>query len=95
MSTDENESPAGKVAFVTGAASGIGRAALAFARKGASVVVADISEQDNQDTARKIEELSGRASVDILLPLVSVEHFCPRCLWRQASIGERGDVHAP
>lgn len=36
----------GKVAFVTGAASGIGRAAaLAFARAGASVVVADVSEQ--------------------------------------------------
>ena len=36
----------GKVAFVTGAASGIGReAALAFAREGASVVVADVSDR--------------------------------------------------
>src|SRR3989442_6202078 len=52
----------GKVAFVTGAASGIGRAAaLAFAREGASVVVADVSEQDNQETARMIEEAGGRA----------------------------------
>ena len=35
-----------KVAFVTGAASGIGRAtAIAFALEGASVVVADISEK--------------------------------------------------
>ena len=35
-----------KVAFVTGAASGIGRAAaLAFAGAGASVAVADVSEQ--------------------------------------------------
>src|SRR5881397_212011 len=52
----------GKVAFVTGAASGIGRAAaLAFARDGASVVVADVSEQGNQETARMIEELGGRA----------------------------------
>ena len=53
---------AGKVAFVTGAASGIGRAAaLAFAREGASVVVADVSEQGNQETARMIEEQGGRA----------------------------------
>jgi NAD(P)-dependent dehydrogenase (short-subunit alcohol dehydrogenase family) len=58
----ENGSFAGKVAFVTGAANGIGRAAaLAFARKGANVVVADISEQGNQDTARMIEEAGGRA----------------------------------
>jgi NAD(P)-dependent dehydrogenase (short-subunit alcohol dehydrogenase family) len=52
----------GKVAFVTGAANGIGRAAaLAFAREGASVVVADISEQNNQETARMIRELGGHA----------------------------------
>ena len=60
--TNENGSFAGKVAFVTGAGSGIGRAtALAFAREGASVVVADISDQGNQETARMIEELGGRA----------------------------------
>jgi NAD(P)-dependent dehydrogenase (short-subunit alcohol dehydrogenase family) len=52
----------GKVVFVTGAASGIGRAtALAFAREGAGVVVADISEQNVRETARRIEELGGRA----------------------------------
>lgn len=50
-----------KVAFVTGAANGIGRAtALAFARNGASVVVADVSEKA-QETARMIEDLGGRA----------------------------------
>jgi NAD(P)-dependent dehydrogenase (short-subunit alcohol dehydrogenase family) len=58
----ENGSLAGKVAFVTGAANGIGRAAaLAFARDGASVVVADISEQGSRETVRAIEELGGRA----------------------------------
>ena len=58
----ENGSLAGKVAFVTGAANGIGRAAaLAFAREGAKVVVADISEQGNRETVRAIEELGGRA----------------------------------
>ena len=40
----------GKVALVTGAASGIGKAtALAFAQKGASVVLADIQESDTLD----------------------------------------------
>src|SRR5437899_10489070 len=51
-----------KVAFVTGASSGIGRAtAVAFAREGASVVVADISEAGIQETVRLIEDLGGRA----------------------------------
>jgi NAD(P)-dependent dehydrogenase (short-subunit alcohol dehydrogenase family) len=58
----DNGSFAGKVAFVTGAANGIGRAAaLAFAREGANVVVGDVSERGNQETARMIEELGGRA----------------------------------
>jgi NAD(P)-dependent dehydrogenase (short-subunit alcohol dehydrogenase family) len=58
--TNDNGSFNGKVAFVTGAGSGIGRAtALAFARAGASVVVADIAEQ--QETAHLIEQQGGRA----------------------------------
>src|SRR5437667_5840144 len=59
---NDKESFAGKVAFVTGTANGIGRAAaLAFAQKGASVVVADVSEQGNRETSRMIEELGARA----------------------------------
>ena len=51
--THETGGFAGKVAFVTGGRSGIGRAtALAFARDRANVVVADISDEDKQDTAR-------------------------------------------
>jgi NAD(P)-dependent dehydrogenase (short-subunit alcohol dehydrogenase family) len=62
MAPNEHGSHAGKVAFVTGAGTGIGRAtALAFAREGASVVVSDISEQNIRDTARRIEDLGGRA----------------------------------
>jgi NAD(P)-dependent dehydrogenase (short-subunit alcohol dehydrogenase family) len=52
----------GKVAFVTGATSGIGRStALAFGREGASVVVADIAAEGNQETARMIEQAGGRS----------------------------------
>ena len=59
---DEDGVFAGKVAFVTGAASGIGRAAaLAFARAGARVVVADVAEAANRETARMIEQAGGRA----------------------------------
>jgi NAD(P)-dependent dehydrogenase (short-subunit alcohol dehydrogenase family) len=60
--TNDDGDFAGKVAFVTGAASGIGRAAaLAFARAGAGVVVADVAEDGNRETARMIEQAGGRA----------------------------------
>ena len=63
----------GKVAFVTGAGSGIGRAtALAFGRQGASVVVADRSEESNQQTARMIEELGAR-SLDVRCDVTRAE----------------------
>lgn len=42
----------GKVALITGAGSGIGRATtLAFARQGAKVVVVDVSEEAGEETA--------------------------------------------
>jgi NAD(P)-dependent dehydrogenase (short-subunit alcohol dehydrogenase family) len=62
MADSQNGSFGGKVAFVSGATSGIGRTtALAFAQAGASVVVADISEQGVQETARMIEGIGGKA----------------------------------
>ena len=54
---------AGKVALVTGAAGGIGRAtAVAFAREGAQVVVTDANEAANNETARLIEQAGGHAA---------------------------------
>jgi NAD(P)-dependent dehydrogenase (short-subunit alcohol dehydrogenase family) len=52
----------GKVALVTGAGSGIGRAsALAFAREGARVVVSDINPEGGAETVRAIEDVKGQA----------------------------------
>ncbi len=46
-----------KVAIVTGAGSGLGRAiALAYAREGARVVASDIAEESGEETVRMIEE---------------------------------------
>jgi len=51
------------VVLITGAGNGIGRAtALAFAQKGASVVVADISKTDGEKTASIIIEAGGIAT---------------------------------
>ena len=51
-----------KVALVTGAASGIGRCvALTWAREGARVVLADLNEEQGQETAALVRELGAEA----------------------------------
>jgi NAD(P)-dependent dehydrogenase (short-subunit alcohol dehydrogenase family) len=61
--TEEGNRFDGKVAFVTGASSGIGRAtAVAFAKAGAAVAVVDIAEAGGRETAGLIEEFGGRAT---------------------------------
>lgn len=53
---------AGKVVLVTGGSSGIGRAsAIAFAREGAKVVVADVADESGEDTIRTIASGKGEA----------------------------------
>ena len=52
----------GKVAMVTGAGGGIGRAsALVFARSGASVLVSDVHDDHGEETAALIREKGGTA----------------------------------
>ncbi|MFC9336306.1 SDR family oxidoreductase [Arthrobacter sp. NPDC057009] len=52
---------AGKVAFITGSGSGIGRAtAIAFAAEGANVVLADIDTSGNEETARLLAQYGGQ-----------------------------------
>ncbi len=76
----------GKVALVTGAGTGIGRAtALAFARSGAKVVIADVAEVAGEETAALARaentdaifvrtDVSQREQVEALIH-TAVEHF--------------------
>lgn len=62
----------GKVALVTGGGSGIGRAAaLAFANKGAYVVVTDVADKSGQEVVQLIKDQGGKAlfiHVDVSKP---------------------------
>lgn len=54
---------AGKVAIVTGAGSGMGRAiALAFAQEGAKVVLADFNGESMAETEKEIQGIGGTSS---------------------------------
>jgi NAD(P)-dependent dehydrogenase (short-subunit alcohol dehydrogenase family) len=56
----------GKIAIITGAASGIGRTtAMLFAREGASVVLTDINESAGHTVAAEITRQGGRALFEL------------------------------
>jgi NAD(P)-dependent dehydrogenase (short-subunit alcohol dehydrogenase family) len=79
-----------RVAVITGAGSGIGRAsALEFAREGARVVVADINVVGAEESARQITAVGGQAlaiPTDVSDP-ASVQHLL------QATLQAYAEVH--
>ena len=63
----------GKIAVVTGAGSGIGRAiAISLAREGADVVVSDLNEQGMAETAEEISKL-GRKTIAVKTDVSKLE----------------------
>lgn len=88
---------AGKVALITGGASGIGRAtALLFAREGAKVVIGDRDTKGNDETAAMIGENALAVELDVTKAdqvqaaiEKTIEHFGElNILFNNAGIGE-------
>ncbi len=91
----------GKVALITGAGSGIGRAsALAFAREGARVAVADIVVEGGEETVRMVKEAGGEAffikvdvanaaDVEAMVNTVVDTYGCIDCAYNNAGIEGR------
>jgi short chain dehydrogenase len=81
----------GKVALVTGGASGIGRAtALTFAREGAKLVVADMNADGGQQTVHIITENGGEAT---FVQVVLCQEGLPRLPQRFAAHQMRDHLH--
>src|SRR5919198_2385654 len=94
----------GKVALVTGGASGIGRAtALTFAREGAKLIIADMNEDGGQQTVHMITEQGGDAifvqtdvtqaqAVEALISTAVATYGRLDCAHNNAGIGSRPRV---
>ena len=80
----------GKVAAITGAGSGLGRAlALALAREGCSVALSDVDADGLAATAQQLRSLGARAST----ACVDVADRAALQAWADACRGEHGQVH--
>lgn len=81
----------GKVALITGAGSGIGRAtALLFAREGARVACADVNDGAAKETAQQIEKAGGQ--VVALRADVSQARDCQAMVERTVATWGRLDI---
>ncbi|WP_153099525.1 SDR family oxidoreductase [Paraburkholderia hayleyella] len=85
----------GKIAIVTGAASGVGKAdALLFAREGARVVLTDVNEEDGRELAREIgraayfvrHDIASEANWDDVLGTTQKQYGAPDILVNNAAI---------
>ncbi|MFS8067661.1 MAG: SDR family oxidoreductase [Byssovorax sp.] len=80
----------GRVALITGADSGIGRAvALAYAREGADVAIAYLSEHEDAAETKRIVEEAGRRAVTLPGDLAD-EEYCRRLV--QETVAELGRI---
>jgi NAD(P)-dependent dehydrogenase (short-subunit alcohol dehydrogenase family) len=81
-----------RVALVTGADSGIGRAvALAFAREGADVAIAYLDEHDDAEATKRVVEEAGRRTLLIAEDLADAE-ACKRVVDRTVERFGRIDI---
>lgn len=82
----------GKVAIITGADSGIGKAvAIAYAREGADVIVCYLSEDDDADDTRRWVEQAGRTAILVKGDLAEPSH-CRDIVARTVQAFGRVDV---
>lgn len=80
----------GKIALITGGASGIGRAtALLFAREGAAVVIADLNESAGDSAINEIKGAGGKAVFQ--RTDVTVSRDCDHLVRR--AVSEFGPIH--
>jgi NAD(P)-dependent dehydrogenase (short-subunit alcohol dehydrogenase family) len=81
----------GKVALITGADSGIGRAVAAlFAREGADVAILYLCEHDDAAKTRAIVEKEGRRAITIAGDIGSKE-FCDKAV--KQTVEDLGGLH--